>query len=67
MGSGSLQPLTEVEIRDHFPLVYHLLEEMLDDGNMLTMEWNQLRDVVVKEGWSEAVKRRMGIASEVVG
>lgn len=59
--------MTEIQIRDHFPLVYHLLEEMLDDGNMLTTEWNALRDVVVLEGWSEAVKRRIGISGEVAG
>jgi len=40
---------------------------MLDDGNMLTTEWNALRDVVVLEGWSEAVKRRIGISGEVAG
>ncbi|KAF8324480.1 Mu homology domain-containing protein [Cantharellus anzutake] len=34
-------------IKDHFDVVYQLLEEMLDDGIPLTTETNTLRDIVL--------------------
>ncbi|KAG8899136.1 hypothetical protein FRB99_006900 [Tulasnella sp. 403] len=42
-----LQELSLHTLKEHFDVVYQLLEEMLDDGRPLTTEPNSLRDIVL--------------------
>eukprot|EP00470_Lotharella_oceanica_P004480 CAMPEP_0170170308 /NCGR_PEP_ID=MMETSP0040_2-20121228/3289_1 /TAXON_ID=641309 /ORGANISM="Lotharella oceanica, Strain CCMP622" /LENGTH=111 /DNA_ID=CAMNT_0010409631 /DNA_START=117 /DNA_END=452 /DNA_ORIENTATION=- len=38
--------ITPKKLRDHFALIYHLLDEMVDGGYPFTMESNQLQAMI---------------------
>ncbi|KLO16382.1 clathrin adaptor, mu subunit [Schizopora paradoxa] len=48
--------ISPTSLRDHFDVVYQLLEEMLDNGHPLTTERNTLRDIVLPPSlWSKVL------------
>ena len=63
---GSKDPalLTEDLIRQHFDIVYQLMEEMLDgEGNVLLTEINALKDIVVPPRWLDKIANKVGLNS----
>ncbi|KAH7100568.1 clathrin adaptor, mu subunit [Auriculariales sp. MPI-PUGE-AT-0066] len=54
--------LSVATIREHFDIVYQLLEEILDDGHPLTTELNALRDIVLPPSFLKSIISAAGIS-----
>ncbi|KAG8924351.1 hypothetical protein FRC02_010491 [Tulasnella sp. 418] len=49
-------------LKDHFDVVYQLLEEMLDDGKPMTTEPNALRDIVLPPSFFDKILNVAGVS-----
>lgn len=64
VGADDESQLTEQLVREHFDVVYQLLEEMLDgEGNVLLTEINSLKDVVLPPSLLARLIETVGIGS----
>lgn len=64
VGTDDESQLTEELLREHFDVVYQLLEEMLDgEGNVVMTEINSLKDVVLPPSWLDRLIETVGIGS----
>lgn len=57
---NSPTPIPASVLATNFDLVYQLLQEMLDDGRPLTVEYNSLKGIVRGRAWWEDIMARMG-------
>lgn len=57
-----LQDISLPVLKEHFDVVYQLLEEMLDDGKPLTTESNTLRDIVLPPSFFNKVLSVAGVS-----
>lgn len=64
VGSADESLLTEELVREHFDIVYELLEEMLDgEGAVLITEPNSLKDIVLPPSWLDKLVKTVGLGS----
>ncbi|KAK0545574.1 hypothetical protein OC845_005041 [Tilletia horrida] len=54
---GGLAQVNEHSIREHFDVVYQILEETLDDGWPLFTEPNALQDLIITQSWLDRVTK----------
>ena len=65
VGSQDPAQLTEEVVREHFDVVYELIEEMLDgEGNVILTEPNALKDIVLPPSWLDRLVRTAGLGSQ---
>ncbi|KAG9019729.1 hypothetical protein FRB90_011000 [Tulasnella sp. 427] len=57
-----LQDLSLPVLKEHFDVVYQMLEEMMDDGKPLTTESNTLRDIVLPPSFFNKVLSVAGVS-----
>lgn len=57
-----LGEISSSTLRDHFDIVYQLLEEMLDNGHPLTTERNTLRDIVIPPSLLNKILSATGVS-----
>ncbi|PAV21129.1 clathrin adaptor mu subunit [Pyrrhoderma noxium] len=57
-----LGEISSSTLRDHFDVVYQLLEEMLDNGHPLTTERNALRDIVIPPSLLNKILSATGVS-----
>ncbi|KAK0535727.1 hypothetical protein OC834_001415 [Tilletia horrida] len=55
--AGGLSNVNEHSVREHFDVVYQLLEETLDDGWPLFTEPNALQDLIITQSWLDRVTK----------
>ncbi|KAE8216577.1 hypothetical protein CF327_g240 [Tilletia walkeri] len=55
--AGGLDRVNEASVREHFDVVYQLLEESLDEGWPLFTEGSALADLVVTQSWLDRVSK----------
>ncbi|CAD6885411.1 unnamed protein product [Tilletia laevis] len=55
--SGGLASVNEHAVREHFDVVYQLLEETMDDGWPLFTEASALQDLIITQSWLDRVQK----------